>query len=182
MNIDIVCTLCLSHKPRYIRYCKCFYCEECKSKVKEICPCGGTGAYTDLTQGNSDELKYLSLDFLHIMKKAQEGLLEKVNNLINNTFGMLYSTLEIKSHQQKQLHKTLSSKNQNLLVENEELKRRIKSSQAPYEIKDTTQNLSGLDEFKYSTPRGGFRNIVPNSSVSKRPFDHEAFTSFFAKK
>jgi hypothetical protein len=178
---ELTCTLCFNHKPRYLRQCKCLYCEDCRQKSQEVCFCGGSGGWHDLSQHIPEEIKYLHLDHIQLLKKVSETTQEKIFNIVQGSFGFLNNTLEIKSHHQRQLQKYLMTKVKGLQQENEDLKKKnMKNNQPPYEIKENLVSFSQLEDFKFSTPRG-VRPVAP-SSGSKKPFDHEAFSMFMIKK
>ena len=120
------------------------------------------------------------MDQIQLLKKTFDTTQEKIFNIVQSSYGFLNNTLEIKAHHQRQLQKFLMTKVKNLQQENEDLKKKTSKTLPPYEIKDNVVSFNQLDEFKFSTPRG-VRPVLPLSN-SKKPFDHEAFTSFFSKK
>lgn len=173
---ELTCTICFDNRPRFIRQCKCFYCENCREKALEVCQCGSTGGFTDLTQTIPDEVKHLSLDNAQLLKRISEYTQERIQSIILSTFAHLQSVFDLKNHQQKQLNTFLQNKVKSAQRENEELKKRAKPQ---IEAKENLLSFSQLEDFKFSTPRG-LRPVVPLSN-SKKPFEHEGFSSFFSK-
>ena len=176
---ELTCTICFTNRPRFLRQCRCLYCEDCRQKGMEVCSCGGAGGYHDLNQCIPDEIKYLHLDSAQLLKKTMDTLQERLVGILQGSFGFLNNVFELKSHHQKQLQKFLLNKVKAMQCENEEMKKRFKPA-PQFDVKESLVNISQLEEFKFTTPRG----IRPVASVSnsKRPFDHEAFASFFSKK
>ena len=113
------------------------------------------------------------------MRKVMETTQDKIFSVLNQSFSFLIGAIELKTHMQKQLQKFLQNKNSKIQQENEELKKKTRVV-PPFEIKENLDINTQFENLKYSTPRG-VRPIVPISSNSKRPFDHEAFSSFFSK-
>ena len=41
---DIICNFCFSRPSKFIRQCKCCYCNECREQSPDVCICGERGA------------------------------------------------------------------------------------------------------------------------------------------
>jgi hypothetical protein len=175
---ELVCGVCYERAPGYIRQCRCLYCPPCKQKNPDLCTCGGTGVWLDLTHKVPEYLKYLNCNDPQILKKTIENTLENTLHTISASFGFLYNTLELKNHYFKQTQKNLMEKLKKYQDENQDLKKNTVES-PPLQIKDRNC-FEGMDSVKFSTPRG-VRLITP-LSASKKLFDLEAFDSFFSKK
>lgn len=185
---ELICTICFSNKPRFLRQCRCLYCENCRSRGQEVCACGGTGGWLDLSREIPDEIKMLGMDQTELLKKTMESVVSKFVSIVQSSFGNLHNALELKSHHQKQLQKFLMTKMQALKQQNEELKshlqkRDVRPQPSPYDqrrLLDSTprNNFPPAEDGKYSTPRG-LRPVVPIGNQAKKPFEHEAFASFY---
>lgn len=180
MISELVCTVCFANKPKYLRQCKCFYCEDCKLKSTEICVCGLPGCILNLSQVQSDEYKYVAVDTTQLYKKITENMTEKMNSYIQSYTMFFSNVLDMKTHQEAQLQRFLNAKIKNYENEIEDLKKKKASSQPPFEIKENF-SINQLDQFKFSTPRG-MKPTINGGSISKKPFYHEGFSNFFGKK
>ena len=179
MNNELICTICFINKPKYIRSCKCFYCEDCKTKLIEVCTCGSSGTISALNPQIMEELKCVALETKDFYRKIMEFMSEKIFAQIQSHSGFFISILEIRSHQEKQFQRYLLNKIKVLESEVENLKKRT-SSCGGFENKENF-SVSSLDQLKFNTPRLNKLNTNP-ASVSKKPFCHEGFSLFFNKK
>ena len=111
-----------------------------------------------------------------------EGILENASNSLSGSFNFLYNTLELKNHQNKQMHKNLLKKLTKVQQENEELKRKVEGNCFFQPDKQVRIKESSFENIKFglSTPRV-MKPILP-SSTEKQKFDFTPFDEFFSKK
>ncbi|CAG9322552.1 unnamed protein product [Blepharisma stoltei] len=186
---ELICTICFSCKPRFLRQCRCLYCEPCRSRSQEVCACGGTGGWLDLSHECPDEIKMIGMDQTDMLKRTMESVVSKFISTMQTTFGSLHNALELKAHHQKQLQKFIMTKMQILKQQNDELrsqlmqrKETVQPQPSPYDrriLDSTPRNFCQQpEEAKYSTPRG-MRPVIPLQKNHKKPFEHEGFSNFF---
>lgn len=179
MDIELPCSMCFREKPRYLRQCKCLYCERCKAECGEVCNCGGSGGFLDLKHNCPNEVLMAGLDPTRQMRKTSEAIVEKLFQVLQGALQTLHTSLEIKLKHQAQLQKHLLDKINRLTAQNKELS--TKMSYSPFQERDTTPRLSFSESFRYSTPQG-IRPVRPIQSSAKKPFQHEGFASFFSRR
>ena len=199
-GLSLRCVNCFQPQTRYMRQCRCLYCEMCRGQASERCNCGQTTPhFLDLFGPNQEEGLLLTIDSTNLLKKLVGQFQEHVLGGVQKAFGVLNRVQMIKEANMiryiQHLEKQLAATN----AENETLKSKIVSLQASSTrmtpapmwrntpVREQYPSVEPFETLQIRTPAPQMRHIVPRTSdeyrekTLKRPFSHEAFGAFFRK-
>lgn len=193
-GLPLHCVGCLQVQVRFMRQCRCLYCEMCRKQATERCACGQGGGFLDLFGPNQEEGLMLTLDSTSFLKKLIVQFQEHVFAGVQKTFGVLKEVQTVKEGNMLKYIQALERQLATVNAEKEALKTQLMTLQSGRAVQSNWRgNTPCRDQYEpfdarqIRTPAPPMRQIVPRTSEEyrektlKRPFSHEAFGAFFRK-